>query len=156
MLTNAKMYLPSTHLNVTKLTLLKSNRLTNTTFAEMDDDGSLDFPIGRHVWEFSHGFCGREKLEEHSLTLSQCHENVEFTCDDGTCISMEEVCDRRTQCDDRSDEIDCSTVELPRGYQSTLPPPSPSTVSALPVYLNISLRLAFVRLILSRAKKSLR
>ncbi|XP_045107746.1 uncharacterized protein LOC123502646 [Portunus trituberculatus] len=115
------------------------NVMANTTFAEMDDDGSLDFPIGRHVWEFSHGFCGREKLEEHSLTLSQCNENVEFTCDDGTCILMEEVCDRRTQCDDRSDEIDCSTVDLPRGYQSTLPPPSP-TGSALPVYLNISLR----------------
>lgn len=64
---------------------------SNITFAEMDDDGSLDFPIGRHVWEFSHGFCGREKQEEYSLTLSQCAENKEFTCDDGTCISLDEV-----------------------------------------------------------------
>lgn len=57
----------------------------------MDDDGSLNFPIGRHDWEFSHGFCHREKLVEHSLTLSQCAENTEFTCNDGRCIPMDEV-----------------------------------------------------------------
>lgn len=60
-------------------------------FAEMKNDGSLDFPIGRHSWEFSHGFCGRERHKEHSLTLSQCVKNSEFTCDDGTCIVINKV-----------------------------------------------------------------
>ncbi|MPC81232.1 hypothetical protein E2C01_075839 [Portunus trituberculatus] len=106
----------------------------------MKDDGSLDFPIGRHEWVFSHGFCGREKMVSHSLALSQCAKNDEFTCDDGTCIQINMVCDRRVQCPDGSDELDCSTVDLPRGYQSTLPPPSLSVNSPLPVYLNITLR----------------
>lgn len=60
----------------------------------MTNDGSLDFPIGRHDWRFSHGFCRRERLEEHSLTLTQCAQNQEFTCDDGTCIPMDKVTEK--------------------------------------------------------------
>lgn len=63
----------------------------NDTFAEMKDDGMLNFPIGRHKWVFSHGFCGHEKMMAHSLTLSQCAKDEEFTCEDGTCIDINKV-----------------------------------------------------------------
>ncbi|KAK3875259.1 hypothetical protein Pcinc_019858 [Petrolisthes cinctipes] len=113
--------------------------LKNNTYAEMEDDGSLSFPVGRNDWTFSHGFCGRAKGEPQSLTFTQCAKNFEFTCDDGTCININQVCDRRVQCPDTSDELDCSTVKLPKGYQTTLPPPSLTQESPLPVYLNLTL-----------------
>ncbi|XP_042220632.1 uncharacterized protein LOC121865361 [Homarus americanus] len=115
------------------------NILINDTFARMEDDGSLDFPIGRHHWKFSHGFCREEKRVPQSLTLTQCAKDTEFTCDDGTCIPINQVCDRRVQCHDMSDELDCSTVLLPKGYQPTLPPPSIDGYSPLPVYVNLTL-----------------
>ncbi|XP_071521221.1 uncharacterized protein [Panulirus ornatus] len=114
------------------------NIMVNDTYAQMEDDGSLDFPVGRHLWKFSHGFCGEKKRVPQSLTLTQCAKNEEFTCDDGTCIHINQVCDRRVQCPDMSDELDCSTVVRPKGYQPTLPPPS-IVNTALPVYLNLTL-----------------
>nr|XP_045595897.1 uncharacterized protein LOC123756697 isoform X1 [Procambarus clarkii] len=115
------------------------NIMANDTHGLMDDDGSLDFPVGRHDWRFSHGFCGEEQGVAQSLTLTQCAQNRHFTCDDGTCIPINQVCDRRVQCPDMSDELDCSTVQLPKGYQPTLPPPSTQPDLPLPVYLNITL-----------------
>ncbi|XP_068246671.1 uncharacterized protein [Palaemon carinicauda] len=111
----------------------------NDTYATKEDDGSISFPIGRHLWTFSHGFCEKEKGAPQSLTFTQCAKNDEFTCDDGTCIPIREVCDRRVQCQDLSDETDCSMVVLPRGYQTTLPPPSQNMNNPLPVYFNLTL-----------------
>ncbi|XP_069974759.1 glutamate-gated chloride channel alpha-like [Penaeus vannamei] len=111
----------------------------NNTYAHMVDDESDSIPIGTSKWIFSHGFCGEQAGVAQSLTLSQCAKNKEFTCDDGTCIPINQVCDRREQCTDMSDELDCSTVFRPRGYQSTLPPPSGNMSSPLPVYLNLTL-----------------
>ncbi|XP_068246271.1 uncharacterized protein [Palaemon carinicauda] len=111
----------------------------NDTYATKEDDGSISFPIGRHLWTFSHGFCEKEKGAPLSLTFTQCAKNDEFTCDDGTCIPIREVCDRRVQCQDLSDETDCSMVVLPRGYQTTLPPPSQNMNNPLPVYFNLTL-----------------
>ncbi|XP_027218034.2 uncharacterized protein [Penaeus vannamei] len=115
------------------------NIMINDTYAIMEEDGSFNYPIGRHKWIFSHGFCGEQAGVAQSLALTQCAKNTEFTCDDGTCIPINQVCDRRVQCPDMSDELDCSTVQLPRGYQSTLPPPSENINSPLPVYLNLTL-----------------
>nr|XP_053637310.1 glycine receptor subunit alpha-4-like [Cherax quadricarinatus] len=111
----------------------------NNTFAYLEDNSSVDYPVGRHEWRFSHGFCREGQHVVHSLTLTQCITNKQFTCDDGTCIPINQVCDRRTQCRDKSDETECSPVQLPRGYQTTLPPPSLRQDHPLPVYLNITL-----------------
>ncbi|XP_063600616.1 uncharacterized protein LOC134776794 [Penaeus indicus] len=111
----------------------------NDTYALMVEKGSYSYPIGSNNWVFSHGFCGEQAGVAQSLTLSQCAKNTEFTCNDGTCIPINQVCDRREQCPDLSDELDCSTVNRPRGYQNTLPPPSGNVSAPLPVYLNLTL-----------------
>lgn len=115
------------------------NILENNTYAIMEESGSIDFPIGRNNWQFSHGFCGKKAGELLSLALTQCSKNQEFTCNNGNCIPLNQVCDRRAQCEDKSDELDCSTVLRPDGYQPTLPPPSVNGTGPLPVFLNLTL-----------------
>ena len=57
----------------------------------MQQSDSIDFPIGRNLWSFSHGFCGERTNVSQSLTLTQCAKDQEFTCDDGTCIPINQV-----------------------------------------------------------------
>lgn len=63
----------------------------NNTYAHMVNDESDSIPIGTSKWIFSHGFCGEQAGVAQSLTLSQCAKNKEFTCDDGTCIPINQV-----------------------------------------------------------------
>ncbi|XP_018017133.2 glutamate-gated chloride channel subunit beta [Hyalella azteca] len=105
---------------------------------------SLSYPIGRNFWKFTHGFCGSAAGEVVSLTLTQCKNGEEFTCNDGACVPLVQVCDRRAQCRDQSDELDCTLAIVPHGYQRTLPPPSSSEASdgsfePTYVYLNITI-----------------
>nr|XP_027218304.1 glycine receptor subunit alpha-2-like [Penaeus vannamei] len=104
----------------------------------MEESGSIDFPIGRHMWIFSHGFCGKPPGTAISLALTQC-ESDEFTCNNGNCIPLHEVCDRRAQCTDKSDELNCTLVLRPEGYQPSLPPEAPLSEGPLPVILNITI-----------------
>ncbi|XP_037776717.1 gamma-aminobutyric acid receptor subunit beta-like [Penaeus monodon] len=117
---------------------LLENILLPETFAVMEESGSIDFPIGRHMWVFSHGFCGKPPGTAISLALTQC-ESDEFTCNNGNCIPLGEVCDRRAQCTDKSDEFNCTLVLRPEGYQSSLPPEAPLSEGPLPVILNITI-----------------
>lgn len=69
------------------------------------------------------------------MVLSVC-SNDQYTCDDGQCISLSERCNLKVDCDDRSDENDCSLLSIPSGYSITIPPPP--IVPEKPLLLNIS------------------
>ncbi|KAG7514296.1 low-density lipoprotein receptor-related protein 8-like [Solea senegalensis] len=43
-------------------------------------------------------------------SLPSCHEQLEFTCRDGSCIQRLKLCDGQTDCEDGSDEQHCSHV----------------------------------------------
>lgn len=65
-------------------------------------------PIGSHTWSFSSALCsGRPSTLK--LTISACSSGY-FTCGDGSCVAFNERCDRRTNCNDYSDEEDCSVL----------------------------------------------
>ena len=55
------------------------------------------------------------------MNLNQC-EKKEFTCLDGECIDMEFRCDRNYNCNDRSDEKNC-TIITRQDYNKNVPPP---------------------------------
>ena len=51
------------------------------------------------------------------LSLTACKPSNEFTCGDGTCISLE-----RKECKDKSNEEDCETLRILEGYRKQMVP----------------------------------
>ena len=69
----------------------------------------LGYPLGRHLWLVTDPKCDLFQPTWTNLTLSRCLE-TEFTCNDGTCIPVEQRCDLLRNCQDFSDELGCDTV----------------------------------------------
>ena len=80
------------------------------------------FPIGRHVWSGVDENCKVSKATH--LTLSQCDFGKEFTCNSGNCIDVRKRCDYKFDCEDQSDEIGCTSIEIPLSYKKLEAPDS--------------------------------
>ncbi|XP_047494212.1 uncharacterized protein LOC125042554 [Penaeus chinensis] len=111
----------------------------NQTYGVMKKrGGGTPLPIGSHTWSFSSALCsGRPSTLK--LTLSACSSGY-FTCGDGSCVAFNERCDRRTNCNDYSDEEDCSVLSLQQitdGYRPEIPPPSIDNGTALNVLVRV-------------------
>ena len=94
--------------------------------------------LGSHRW-IVHNDSWKCSTEEYSyttkLTLHTCKPDKEFACDNGFCIIMEKRCDGRENCDDGSDEQDCSKIIIKPGYKKSL---TPVPVSGNNLVVNIS------------------
>ena len=56
-------------------------------------------------------------------SLSQCDPKQQFTCWNGYCIPIDKRCDKRTDCDDESDEHFCPYIKLDENkYRKKLVP----------------------------------
>ena len=79
------------------------------------------------------------------MTLTNCIDNdsglASFTCDDGTCVEMNQRCDLQVDCPDSSDEKNCDVLQVPSDYRSQIFPIM-SDGNALLVTVNVSI-LAF-------------
>ena len=91
---------------------------TKTTIATLD---SKHFAIGRKMWLASINFYCRHlpgiifkdnKERPRLFILSNCNKN-QFTCNDGSCISIIKRCDGTLDCLDNSDEETCKLLEIP-------------------------------------------
>ena len=102
------------------------------------DTGHDQYPFGTHSWTISGSgeMCGRRAGEQVNLTLSVCLDD-QFTCVDGTCVSLEQRCDLTRDCADGTDETNCPLVLLPGGYRSLLPPPAPAPGQPLPLRVEV-------------------
>lgn len=76
---------------------------------------------------------------EYLVTL--CNRE-DFTCSDGSCVSLSKRCDQVANCPDNSDELNCQIIIIPKGYSSDLPPPS---IGKIPLQFRFTLVVTSVR-----------
>ena len=91
----------------------------------LEIDDITQFPVGRHVWHGIDETCKVSKTIH--LALSQCEFGKEFTCDSGKCIDVGKRCDYHMDCDDKSDENNCTYIEIPMAYKKLEAPDSSIT-----------------------------
>ena len=90
----------------------------------------LKWPIGVHSWTFLKEFkcVDDDKTGKRRLNLypADTLEPGTFCCHDGHCIDSERVCDSIPDCQDGSDEVNCSMVNIPFDYDNLHPKPDVS------------------------------
>ena len=69
---------------------------------------------------------------------SSCSQD-QFTCGSGVCIDVDSRCDNINDCDDRSDEADCSRLSTDPTYQKFIVPPPSENVDKTEVRVSLVL-----------------
>lgn len=95
--------------------------VSNETHALLDLATSNLYPLGRHAWKLLVPMCNKASGTMIEMSLSACGEK-DYMCDSGQCIDLQARCDAKDDCDDETDEDNCSILEVPEGYRSFKPP----------------------------------
>ena len=126
--------------------MLQSLKNSNVSYT-LKKNSYFDLPLGRKTWN--------RYVGSFVLTLSNC-EKDEFTCDDGKCIKLKlffsilfifsfsfkvllfsDRCNVNLDCEDNSDEQNCSKVNIPENYAQHLVPKTPG--KPLTVYISVKI-----------------
>jgi hypothetical protein len=105
-------------------TFISYNMSENVWIAKMKDQNTKatieasfkSLLLGTHNWTIhnDHG-CYPGPPRAVQLNLSYC-PNDKFNCGDGSCINLNLRCDENTDCQDGTDEVDCTIISLPKNY----------------------------------------
>ena len=85
----------------------------NTTKASTSS-ADFNYPLGTRVWNIHEGKCAGRSIK---MSFTSCNEST-FACRNGMCIAIENKCDMNIDCEDQSDEEDCTIVIIPKGYKN--------------------------------------
>ena len=100
--------------------MLSVNLMNTQAFSPSKETSYI---LGNNTWTIVDDSveCGDEQTNIKVLKMSGCTDG-EFTCRNGDCVKMEERCDQILDCQDETDEVDCSIVVLRKSYRKTAPP----------------------------------
>ena len=73
-----------------------------------------------------------------TLSLTGCSQ-TQFSCSDGSCVEMEKRCNGRVDCEDYSDEIECTVANILSSYSKAINPPPRPGESKAKVMLSLKL-----------------
>lgn len=97
------------------------NAETNATIMSSLSVPVDSYPFGKHRWEIDKDICGNKVGDTIPASLSACMPH-QFMCNSGDCIQTHQRCNYRFDCDDYSDEVDCSVVGTLDKIQRVMPP----------------------------------
>ncbi|CAL4100647.1 unnamed protein product, partial [Meganyctiphanes norvegica] len=80
-----------------------------------------NMPLGRKIWTLDLPICGQKGGETRELLFTACG-NGKFSCDDGSCVSLQQRCDMKLDCHDGSDERNCVLIDIPDTYRQDIAP----------------------------------
>ena len=90
---------------------------------------------------FSFEKCMLGRSYKAQFSFSYCTEN-EFSCNNGICVSMDQRCDGRSDCDDSSDEEECILIVPDAGYNKfKIPTSKGKTITILIKFTSFTINL---------------
>ena len=118
-------------------TILYKPEFTSWQLVEWEPDGShiviasirsteLDMALGTNEWTIYNDSKDCYEGEGNSyttlLTFSAC-TSLQYTCEDGNCVNMEQRCDGKFDCYDKTDEKECNLIAEDPSYSKGISPP---------------------------------
>ena len=115
--------------------------MRNKDFVATSDAPKESLLLGPHPWKIYNDSkkCSNNKTYFKIMTMMACGDE-EFTCDDGSCVSMEERCDGKSHCFDSSDEKECYRILPKAGYDKFLIPPPLKDKNVLEVKFSVQIQ----------------
>ena len=110
-------------------------------YESSDADAFQYYPTGRGTWKVNSGICRLANFAQRRLSLTNCVRGdgkTDFTCRDGTCIPINDLCDLKADCPDKTDEKDCEQLTVPDEYKGEKYPILNSG-EPLELFVNISI-----------------
>ena len=112
--------------------------------AAISKENFISYGLGVSDWEVSGDtYCSTEEKYTTELKLTGCNQEGQFTCHDGQCIRMDQRCNQLTECQDKSDEINCHMLLLEKGYNKNVPP-VPALLNAYDVTSPVQVRISII------------
>lgn len=108
------------------LSLWKATHQAHKEFLATSSAKKSSLLLGRHDWTVHNDSksCSLATSYTTVLKLTGCSKE-EFTCDDGSCVSMTDRCNGKRDCLDETDEAECKAFVQSLGYNRfAVPPPA--------------------------------
>ena len=125
----------------------------------MNNHGN-SFPLGTQFWEMNDSECGDIRVMKlttvsvrilktvenftksrlYCIISFKCSSEVQFTCDDGTCVDIKKRCNFIQDCPDNSDEGFCEPLTLDKKTYQRIRPPITSKSKETNIHVKVDIR----------------